>query len=99
MRTPWADTPFFEPPKRKVYCRPATRYKVGALAYPEREEYGSAEWVPYIKLRGRWLGKVGFEVGADLKVEASYDRIVLTVVKRPVVEPPKIPRKLQRGRG
>jgi len=29
-------------------------------------------------------------------MEATYGRIVLTVVNRPVIVPPKIPRKLQR---
>ena len=41
MRTPWADTPFFEPPKRKPYARPAPSCKVGAQLYPIREERGS----------------------------------------------------------
>ncbi len=96
MHTPWAHTPFFEPPKRKAYSRPAVRYKVGFLTYPDREEQGPTERVPYLKLRGRWLLDVGFDIGASLKVEATYGRIVLTVVSRPVIVPPKIPRKLQR---
>jgi len=99
MLTPWDDSPFFEHPKRKPYARPARTYRVGALTYPEREEYGPCERVPYLKLRGRWLDQLGFDVGARLKVEATHGSITLTVVQRPVVTPPKIPRKLQRKTG
>lgn len=96
MRTPWADTPFFEPPKRKPYARPAPSCKVGAQLYPIREERGSVEVIPYVCLRGRWLDKLGFDVGSRLKIDAEHGRITLTVIERPVPAPVKIPRKLQR---
>lgn len=96
MRTPWADTPFFEPPKRKPYARPAPTCKVGAQLYPIREERGSVEVIPYVRLRGRWLDKLGFDVGSRLKIDAEHGRITLTVIERPVPAPVKLPRKLQR---
>ncbi len=96
MLTPWEDEPDDARPTRKPYARPARSYRVGALTYPDREECGPTEIVPYLKLRGRWLDKLGFDVGARLKVEATHGSITLTVVERPVVVPPKIPRKLQR---
>lgn len=96
MRTPWADTPFFEPPKRKPYARPAPTCKVGAQLYPIREEYGSEEVIPYVRLRGRWLDALGFDVGSRLKIETEHGRITLTVIERPVPVPVKVPRKLQR---
>jgi hypothetical protein len=96
MRTPWADTPFFEPPKRKPYARQAPSCKVGAQLYPIREERGSVEVIPYVRLRGRWLDTLGFDVGSRLKIEAEHGRITLTVIERPVPVPVKIPRKLQR---
>ena len=96
MRTPWADTPFFEPPNRKPYARPAPSCKVGAQLFPIREEYGSVEVIPYVRLRGRWLDKLGFEVGSRLKIDAEHGRITLTVIERSVPVPVKIPRKLQR---
>ncbi len=96
MRTRWADTPFFEPPKRKPYARPAPSCKVGAQLYPIREERGGVEVIPYVRLRGRWLDKLGFDVGSRLKIEAEHGRITLTVIERPVPVPVKIPRKLQR---
>lgn len=96
MQTPWADTPFVEFPKRKPYARPAPSCKVGAQVYPIREERGSAEVIPYVRLRGRWLDKLGFDVGSRLKIDAEHGRITLTVIERPVLVPVKIPRKLQR---
>jgi len=95
MLTPWEDEPDDARPKRKPYARPARSYRVGALTYPDREECGPTEIVPYLKLRGRWLDKLGFDVGARLKVEATHGIITLTVVERPVPVVKKIPRKLQ----
>jgi hypothetical protein len=69
---------------------------VGAQLYPIREERGSVEVIPYVRLRGRWLDKLGFDVGSRLKIEAEHGRITLTVIERPVPVPVKIPRKLQR---
>ncbi|WP_313425652.1 SymE family type I addiction module toxin [Stenotrophomonas rhizophila] len=99
MLTPWEDEPDDARPKRKPYSRPARSYRVGALTYPDREECGPTEIVPYLKLRGRWLDKLGFDVGARLKVEATHGIITLTVVERPVPVVKKIPRKLQRRTG
>ena len=96
MRTPWADTPFVEPPKRKPFARPAPSCKVGAQLYPTREERGSVEVIPYVRMRGRWLENLGFGVGSRLKIDAEHGRITLTVIERPVPVPVKIPRKLQR---
>lgn len=73
MLTPWEDEPD-DARKRKPYARPARSYHVGALTYPDREECGPTEIVPYLKLRGRWLDKLGFDVGARLKVEATHGR-------------------------
>ncbi|AHY58446.1 hypothetical protein DX03_07070 [Stenotrophomonas rhizophila] len=69
---------------------------MGAQLYPIREERGSVEVIPYVRLRGRWLDKLGFDVGSRLKIDAEHGRITLTVIERPVPAPVKIPRKLQR---
>lgn len=83
-------------PPRKRHYRPARSYRVGAMQY-ESEVPGPTELLPYLKLRGRWLDTIGFEVGARLKVEATQDSITLTVVERPVPIPAKIPGKVQRA--
>ncbi|WP_314403126.1 SymE family type I addiction module toxin [Stenotrophomonas rhizophila] len=69
---------------------------MGAQLYPIREERGSVEVIPYVRLRGRWLDKLGFDVGSRLKIDAEHGRITLTVIERSVPVPVKIPRKLQR---
>jgi len=69
---------------------------VGAQLYPIREERGSVEVIPYVRMRGRWLEDLGFGVGSRLKIDAEHGRITLTVIERPVPVPVKIPRKLQR---
>ncbi|ROP73294.1 type I toxin-antitoxin system toxin SymE [Stenotrophomonas rhizophila] len=99
MLTPREDEPDDMRPMRKPYARPARSYRVGALTYPGREEYGPTEIVPYLKLRGRWLDKLGFDVGARLKVEATHGSITLKVAERPVALVKKILRKLQRRTG
>jgi hypothetical protein len=96
MLTSFIESPFFEPPKRKPYIRPARFNSVGSLLYPFREEHGTNELVPYIRLRGRWLDSLGFDIGSRLSVDTTPGSIILTVVERPVVVPPKMTRKLQR---
>lgn len=96
IELPVNESPVIERPRRKPSIRPARSNRVGSLMYATREDYGRNEIVPYIRLRGRWLGCLGFDIGALLKVEATHGSITLTVVERPVVVPPKIPRKLQR---
>ncbi|WP_262072048.1 type I toxin-antitoxin system SymE family toxin [Stenotrophomonas sp. Marseille-Q5258] len=96
IELPVTESPVIERPRRKPSIRPARSNRVGSLMYATREDYGRNEIVPYIRLRGRWLGSLGFDIGALLKVEATHGSITLTVVERPVVVPPKVPRKLQR---
>lgn len=36
---------------------------------------------PWIRLRGRWLEKAGFAIGAPVVIEVSMGRLVLTVEK------------------
>lgn len=52
---------------------------MGAQLYPIREERGRVEVIPYVRLRGRWLNKLGFDVGSRLKIDAEHGRITLTV--------------------
>jgi len=36
--------------------------------------------VPYLRMRGRWLRRLGFTIGTKLSVEAEPGRLVLTVL-------------------
>lgn len=83
-------------PTRKRASRIARSYNVCGMFYSP-EGSSNIEFLPYMKLRGRWLHELGFEIGARLKVEATQDTIILTVVERPVRVPEKIPRKILRA--
>ena len=99
MWTLWEDEPGDARPNRKPYGRTARSYRVGALTYPDREESGPTEVVPYLKLRGRWLDKLGFYVVARLKVEDTHGSIALTVVEWPVPAVKKHLRRLEHRAG
>jgi len=57
---------------------------------------GRYERVPCLKLTGRWLRDVGFEIGARVAVEVKEGSITLTVIETPPPVDPKVPRKVQR---
>ena len=38
--------------------------------------------VPYLRMRGRWLDRLGFGIGTKLRVEAEPGRLVLTALDR-----------------
>ena len=37
--------------------------------------------VPYLRLRGRWLGHAGFRVGTHVRVDVSERRLIMEVVE------------------
>ena len=39
--------------------------------------------VPYLRMRGRWLDRLGFGIGTKLRVEAEPGRLVLTALPGP----------------
>lgn len=41
--------------------------------------FGSADSVPMIRLRGKWLNLAGFEEGKLVHIEVAEGRLVLTV--------------------
>lgn len=71
MRTPWADTFSFEPLKRKLCALPAPSCKLGAQPCPLREECGSEEVIPWVRLHGHWLYNFGVDVDSRLKMRRS----------------------------
>ncbi|WP_426804231.1 SymE family type I addiction module toxin [Stenotrophomonas sp. SrG] len=56
---------------------------------------GRYERVPCLKLTGRWLRDVGFEIGARVAVEVKEGSITLTVIETPPPVAPKGPRQVQ----
>jgi len=47
--------------------------------------------VPYLRMRGRWLDRLGFGIGTKLRVEAEPGRLVLTAVPQPLSAAPDLP--------
>lgn len=52
--------------------------------------------VPYLKLRGRWLRQMGFNVGRQLQIEACDGVITIRLLGRPPVEDLRTPRATER---
>jgi len=83
-------------PKRKAFSRPPSAYRMCGHWYELPGGMGRYERVPCLKLTGRWLRDVGFEVGARVAVEVKEGSITLTVIETPPPVAPKVPRQVQR---
>jgi len=55
--------------------------RVGGGWYPGSGPHHAGEAVPRLRLRGRWLEALGFEVGARLRIIRSEGAITLQVIK------------------
>lgn len=82
-------------PKRKAYSRAPRTYRMCGHSYELPGGMGRYERVPCLKLSGRWLRDVGFEIGARVAVEVKEGSITLTVIETPSPMAPKVPRKVQ----
>lgn len=59
---------------------PERRLTVSRLVEPAGDRYypGTPDRVvPYLRMRGRWLERLGFEVGSAVRVTASPGRLVV----------------------
>lgn len=83
-------------PKRKALSRPPNAYRMCGHWYELPGGMGRYERVPCLKLTGRWLRDVGFEIGARVAVEVKEGSIILTVIETPPPVAPKVPRQVQR---
>jgi hypothetical protein len=48
-----------------------------------QEPLGRLPRMPFLRLQGRWSGRAGFDVGADVRVQVEPGRLVLEVMDRP----------------
>lgn len=66
--------------KRKKRTKPKKRIRTFTIVdchYPI--EYGHyTSFVPFIRLRGKWLEKAGFNIGQRIKVYVSKKRLLIT---------------------
>jgi toxic protein SymE len=67
--------------------RSERRLKVASFYPPSRPRpwesspsYGVPEPVPFLRLRGQWLGQAGFEVGERVRVAVEPGRLVIEPV-------------------
>ena len=63
-------------------ARRARRLTVSRLEYPRPPRYAGGasglRTVPYLRVRGLWLERLGFHPGSRVRVEAERGRLVLT---------------------
>ena len=69
--------------KRKKRTKPKISIKTFTVTdtyYPS--QWGGGKIVPFIRLRGEWLNKIGFKIGQKLKVIISKKRLVIIPKKK-----------------
>jgi len=66
---------------------PVTHYT--RLISESQPRFGWTQFVPFLRLRGRWLERAGFAIGDDVQVVVEPGRLVIT---------PTAPRGKRRGR-
>lgn len=57
------------------------------VCYKSETRHGSSSWygdlryveVPFINLKGKWLGELGFDINTPIKVECEEGRLVITI--------------------
>ncbi|WP_313344362.1 hypothetical protein [Stenotrophomonas sp.] len=89
MQSHWADTPHIDYSNGSSPPAPWPQDEVGASSAPPCVVCDD-EPVPYILLRGPWLRKMGFDIGAKVRVDASEGLVCIMMITPapPVVSPP-----------
>lgn len=96
MQSPSDTAPYDDRPSHTAHHLPDRSY-IQAPAYDEPPPgFQDEASVPFLKLRGRWLRQMGFNVGSKLKIEADKGVITITVLGQPTLPRPGVPRLLQR---
>jgi len=95
MHTHWDDTPYDE-----GHFRPATDQRAGAVtassAPSSPPDFAEDAKIPFMKLQGRWLRQMGFNVGSRLKIDAGEGVITISLIGSPVMPQNGVPRSLER---
>lgn len=95
MHTHWDDTPYEEGHSHLEPERPACN----ATAAPTRSpppDFAEDAKIPFMKLQGRWLRQMGFNVGSRLKIDAAEGVITISLIGSPVMPQSGVPRSLER---
>ncbi len=96
MQKHWEDNYFNEPTSH--HAPQDAEHRCGSSPTscsppPEFEDEGA---IPFLKLRGRWLRDMGFNAGSKLQIDAEDGVITLTILGRPKLPRPGVPRRIER---
>jgi hypothetical protein len=92
MHTHWEDTPFDELPSHSGPTRGNEGQVEDKAAPKPAHKFEEDASIPFLKLRGRWLRQMGFNVGSRLKIEAGEGVITISLVGHPVMPERAVPR-------
>lgn len=95
MHTHWDDTPYDEGHSRQGPEQPAGAIPASSAPCPPRDFAEDAK-IPFMKLQGRWLRQMGFNVGSRLKIDAAEGVITISIIGNPVMPQHAVPRSLER---
>lgn len=95
MHAHWDDTPYDEGHSRRAPEQPAGAVAASSAPSPPPDLAEEAK-VPFMKLQGRWLRQMGFNVGSRLKIDAAEGVITISLIGSPVMPQNGVPRSLER---
>jgi len=96
MQNYWDDTPSDERATRQAPH--ASEHSCGdsPISCSPPPEFEGVGTIPFLKLRGRWLREMGFNVGSRLRIEAESGVITITILGQPNLPRPSVPRTIER---
>jgi len=95
MHTHWDDTPYDEGHSHLGLDQSAGDPATTAAPAPPPDLTKDAK-IPFMKLQGRWLCQMGFNVGSRLKIDAAEGVITISLIGSPVMPQNGVPRTLER---
>jgi len=95
MHTHWEDTPYDEGHFHLDPERPPGTANAAPTRSPPPDFAEDAK-IPFMKLQGRWLRQMGFNVGSRLKIDAAEGVITISLIGSPVMPQNGVPRSLER---
>lgn len=95
MHTHWDDTPYDQGHSHPVPEQPAGAVAARSAPSPPSDFAEDAK-IPFMKLQGRWLRQMGFNVGSRLKIDAAEGVITISLIGSPVMPHNGVPRSLER---
>jgi len=95
MHTHWDDTLYDEGHSRSA-PEQAARAVAASSAPSPPPDFAEDAKIPFMKLQGRWLRQMGFNVGSRLKIDAAEGVITISLIGSPVMPQNGVPRSLER---